>query len=349
MPGARINQVDRDRIIDAYIEGRDYIELADTLNINQRTAYRIVLAFKRSGRRNALRSGGAPPRKITYEMVEETIRFIELKPTATLEEMRSFLLEKFNIALSTTTIMRHLDGAMITLKAVRTVPFQWNSEDVKEARLIFANWMMATGVASQLVYTDECGFNIWTARNQGRSARGCRAVRMVEGQRGRNLTVCLAVSPQFGLVHHSIVNGGMTKETYGMFLSEVSALIGDDQQIVIIHDNAPSHRNCPFLNELHTVLPLPRYSPFLNITENAISCLKSAVKRQISSREVQIQFANGDAARQEGITLQELRLRILTEKIQQNINVITREKCAAWFGHSLTYIDRCRAKADITC
>ena len=186
MPGVRINEVDRDRIIDAYTAGRDYIELADTLAISQRTAYRIVLSFKRSGRRSALRSGGAPPRKMATEMMEEIVRFIEEKPTATLEEMRSVILDKFQTSLSTTTIMRHLDGAMITLKAVRTVPFQWNSPDVKEARLHFANWMMATGVASQLVYTDECGFNVWTARNQGRSARGCRAVRMVEGQRGRN-------------------------------------------------------------------------------------------------------------------------------------------------------------------
>jgi len=209
--------------------------------------------------------------------------------------------------------------------------------------------MASTGVASQLVYTDECGFNIWTARNLGRSARGSRAVRMVEGQRGRNLNVCLAVSSQFGLVHHCVVNGGMTKETYlPQFLSEVSALgLLNEDQMFIIHDNAPSHRDHPFFNELHTLLPLPRYSPFLNITENAISCLKSAAKRQISSPEVQTELANRDRARQEGITLQEQRLRILIEKVLNSLHMITREKCAAWFCHSLTYIDRCRATDDI--
>ena len=285
---------------------------------------------------------------MTPEMLEDVISFVETKPTAALEEMRSLLVAKYsNSSISTSTIRRYLDGAMITLKAIRTVPFQWNCDEVKEARCDYSNGMMTTGVRSKLVYIDECGYNVWTARNQGRSARGCRAVRLVEGQRGQNLTLCLAVSPQFGLVHQYFVTGGMTKESYALFLSEVSALL-QEEQLFIIHDNAPSHRDYPFLNELHTVKPLPRYSPFLNITKNAISCLKSAVKRQISSPEMQREFANRERARGEGITLQQLRLRGLKQAITDNLHVITRDKCSAWFGHSLTYMDRCRQKVDIT-
>lgn len=348
MPGQRISQVDRDRLINAYIEGRDYIELAENLNINIRSAYRIIRQFKTTNKRHALPSGGHAPRKITSEFSEELVNFVESKPTATLEEMRSFLMERHEgLSISTTTIMRHLDGALMTLKLCRTVPFQWNSQDVKTERREFAQWMMTTGVLSQLVYTDECGFNVWTARNHGRSAKGCRAVRMVDGQRGRNLTVCLAVSPQFGLVHFVTKQGGMTKEAYGLFLSEVSALLEEDQ-FVIIHDNAPCHREFPFLSSIHSLRPLPRYSPFLNITEMAISCVKSALKRRLSSPEIQTSFSDRERARAEGITLQQLRLNILKRLVEENVGVITREKCSNWFGHSLTYMDRCRDESDIT-
>ena len=109
------------------------------------------------------------------------------------------------------------------------------------------------------------------SQSRALSSRRERAVRMVDEQRGRNLTVCLAVSPQYGLVHHVFVEGGMTKETYSSFMSKVSALL-DENEVTVIQDNAPSHRDTPTFNEQH-VRSLPRYSPFLNITEMAIYVL----------------------------------------------------------------------------
>ena len=138
----------------------------------------------------------------------------------------------------------------------------------------------------------------------------------------------------------------MTKESYGYFLTEVSTLL-EEEEFVIIQDNAPCHREFPFLSDLHRVLPLPRYSPFLNITENSISCLKSAVKRRLACPEVQRTFSDRERARMQGITLQKLRLNILKGIIEENVDVITRDKCLRWYGHSLTYMDRCREQIDI--
>ena len=109
-------------------------------------------------------------------MVTALVDYIAMKPTATLERGNESLPMEQNqgINISTTTIMRHLDGKLITLKLTRTVPFEWNSEDVNNERHEYAQWMMNTGVVSNLVYTDECGFNVWTTRNQGRSVRGER-------------------------------------------------------------------------------------------------------------------------------------------------------------------------------
>ena len=85
MPRTRITQIDRDHLINAYEARRDYIELDDMLGVNERTAYNIVLVFKRTSRRHSLPSGAPPPRKMTSTMLDFIISVIEEKPTMTLE------------------------------------------------------------------------------------------------------------------------------------------------------------------------------------------------------------------------------------------------------------------------
>ena len=54
------------------------------------------------------------------------------------------------------------------------------------------------------VFIDECGYNIWTARNDHRRERqDMRAYRKVCDQRGWDVTVALSVSPVNGLMFHS--------------------------------------------------------------------------------------------------------------------------------------------------
>ena len=90
---------------------------------------------------------------------------------------------------------------------------------------------------------DECGYNIWTARSQGRAIRGERAYRQVCGQRGRNLTVALAISPTAGLVFHSAIIGGMNAQRFADFLTQTRLHLDPDEQVVFIYDGAPAHHN----------------------------------------------------------------------------------------------------------
>ena len=70
------------------------------------------------------------------------------------------------------------------------------------------------------VFIDECGCNIWTARNHGRARQGERAYRQVCDQRGRNVTVALAVSPVDNLVFHSTYIDGMNARRFNDFLAQ---------------------------------------------------------------------------------------------------------------------------------
>ena len=93
---------------------------------------------------------------------------------------------------------------------------------------------MGDGLRQHKVFVDEFGVNVWTARSKGRAPIGARAVRIVEGQRGSNVTICLAISPQFGLVHSSISPQAMTQERFGEFLLELAELMRftDDNYVV---------------------------------------------------------------------------------------------------------------------
>ena len=157
------------------------------------------------------------------------------------------------------TIARTLEGMLFTLKLARPLPADRNRPDVM-AHAVFHHW----------VFTDECGFNIWTSRSQGRALRGERAYRQVCGQRGRNVTVRLAVSATNGLVFHSAMIGGMNRQRFSELLAQTRENLDPEEDVIFIYDEAPAHNN-PTNPADHTELKkLPPYSPFLNIVEQAI-------------------------------------------------------------------------------
>ena len=144
----------------------------------------------------------------------------------------------------------------------------------------YANWFMTQGVINDCIFIDKCGYNIWTARSYGRARVGERAYRQVSGQRGKNVTICLAVSPTNGLVYHTARIGGMNRQLFNDLLGEVGRRVNPDNQTFLVFDNAPAYRNadCPRGRIKIKMLP-PPHSPFLNIVEQAISALKAAIQK----------------------------------------------------------------------
>ena len=289
----KIQQVDRDRLINCFNNDRDWISLAEELAIKRQTARSIIINYKNNGHRKPLQKGGNRPKSLTTEMVDFCVNVIEDKCTTTLNELRIKLLARYPNwrQCSTQTISNALNGKLITLKLCREVPVEWNTTRTKEQRCAYAQWMNNEGLQKQLVFIDEMGANIWTSRSQGRPLRGQRAVRIVQGQRGQNLTVCLAVSPIWGLVHKIFLRGGMKQEKFGEFLTELSTLLHDEQRVFIM-DNARCHFNEPTLNDGHAIKKLPPYSPFLNMTERAISSVKASLKASLAESVILEELGN---------------------------------------------------------
>ena len=74
--------------------------------------------------------------------------------------------------ISRTSIARTCTKMLFSLKRLHVSLADRNRDDVKRARKEYARWHLEEGqLASQLVFIDESGFNLWTQR-----ARGCSRI-----------------------------------------------------------------------------------------------------------------------------------------------------------------------------
>ena len=189
------------------------------------------------------------------------------------------------------------------------------------------------------MFLDECGYNIWTARSHGRAWQGQRAYRQVCGQGGRNLTVTMAISRIHGLVFSSAFAGGMNAALFDNFMTQARINLDPEEPVIFVYDGAPAHRN-PTVPVLYTALKmLPPYSPFLNIMEQAISCLRP--KADISRPQSQRRMDGRDEARVRGIPLGEFRTHQLHEALQRHFDTITAAKSTQWYCFMQTYLPKC--------
>ena len=68
------------------------------------------------------------------------------------------------------------------------------------------------------------------------------------------------------------------------FLAQTRQNLDPDEEVILIYNGAPAHRN-PVIPAANTELELlTAYSPFRNIVEQAISSLKAAIKGDIEAR-----------------------------------------------------------------
>ena len=79
------------------------------------------------------------------------------------------------------------------MKKLCDAPAKINSQRTKNVRCDFGQWLLQNGVQrEELLFIDEAGINLYVVRTRGRARVGERAVRVVNGRRGPNLTLCFA-------------------------------------------------------------------------------------------------------------------------------------------------------------
>ena len=152
-------------------------------------------------------------------------------PVLTLDAINTTLRERLpqKSHVHSRTIAKILDGMLYTVKLVRRCPAQRNRPDVIQSRPQYAAWFLEEAICNQVVFVHECGHvdSIY-GRPEGRALRGERAYRQIVGQKGNNITITLAVSSTFGLIHHSIHIGGTNQARFQTFLQECAGNVPEN-------------------------------------------------------------------------------------------------------------------------
>lgn len=127
----KYSQVDRSRIVNAAREGRNWKALCESLQINQKTAWRWIAndQVEPKSKKNTTTTAA-----LRETQIEEVIEFIEGDCSVTLEQMKEFILRTFQVNLHVSTIARYLHGRAFSYKGVHYQPESMNSPEKKELR-----------------------------------------------------------------------------------------------------------------------------------------------------------------------------------------------------------------------
>ena len=125
----------------------------------------------------------------------------------------------------------------------------------------------------------------------------------------------------------------------------------NNEPVFIIHDGARPHLNVTILQQHRqqfNIVTQPPYSRFFNPVEQAHSCFKAAVGRELCNPQIQNQLIDTAGERgQLGLTAEAWRSRILLRIANQAINEVTRQKCANWCRRVEHYIPPSLGRHDI--
>ncbi|GFN78324.1 cub and sushi domain-containing protein 1 [Plakobranchus ocellatus] len=187
------------KILEQHLQGR-YVQCRN-IYINISSWVKLKRRLKRTDNKRVEQNhgqierprGGHRHAKVTDAVVRAVV---EEHPDFTIRNINRELRTRLpqSPAISQITISGILDGLLVTTKKLEDAPAERNSDRAKQQRHAYATWLMHEVQETEFIFIDEAGINIWTKRTRGRAVRGRRAVRVVQGRRGPNLTMTFAVS-----------------------------------------------------------------------------------------------------------------------------------------------------------
>jgi len=348
---------DRGRILEAAAKGEDWVALCSTLGVKYSTAYSWVrsgryatvfvsffnfsLIIIYSCRSTVKKRGGAKPKKLDANTVEEVLNWIGNDCTITLKAIQEKLFTEHNLRIGVSTISNYLENELVTFKQVHKISANMNSAGNKAARKEYLTALSEyTRTGKTIIWIDETNFNLFCRRTHGRSLAGTRAVINLPASRGPNVHVIGAISAG-NIISFTVKRGSFTANEANTWLQDVLSSLSRfnilASETVVVADNAPCHSrlNVEASNHGALILKLGPYSPMLNPVETLWSKLKAHVKSNLSVPSVS------------GTALGEQRLQYLESAINNGIATLTNDDCARAAHHTTTFYPKVNALEDI--
>lgn len=258
---------------------------ARIFGIKPSTAHAIVRRFELTGSMTPAKRGGSREKKLTPAATQVILDWVDNRPDMTLQAISTKLQHELQIYLSKKTIATALTKAGFTFKLSRAIPYSRNSPDVIAARRQYAQtFHHETPLDSRsIIWIDETGFNLHLRRRHGRAPAGLRANLTVPNNRGRNISICGAMSEE-GFLAHKVHFGAFNAVLFCEFLRSLFQTLQDSGRTGcrIILDNVRFHHSALVLDCVqqagHFIHFLPPYSPMLNPIESLFGKWKTAIR-----------------------------------------------------------------------
>lgn len=290
----KVTADDAESIYTVYLNNPEEAKnLAASKGYSERTYYNII---SKRGQISGKYKHPPHAKKWNDDQIAVSVRIVEENPLLTLDEIEKRCENQGNAQISLSTLQSYLRLELFTLKEVDYQAAARNTEENKERRVEFVNYI-ESHANKTFIYIDEVGFSIGTRRTRARSKRGTRVVRQVPCLQSPNVSVCAAIDAHHGILHYKPVNGSYTAAEFRIFISELIHKVTEAGIInpVFIFDNCRIHAAADldsmpeFLGTPENPQPfeyrfLPPYSPNLNPIENVFSQIKSHFKALIATR-----------------------------------------------------------------
>ncbi|XP_019213039.2 uncharacterized protein LOC109201840 [Oreochromis niloticus] len=315
-------------------------------NIGRTTVSSIIQTFRRENRIVRQPRGGGRGPLFTPQQEEAICAMVIANNAIKLREIQSAVIENYTVfgnieSVSISTIDKVLKKNEIHMKQLYKVPFERNSDRVKEIRHQYVQRVLELEARETLhtfIYVDEAGFNLAKGRRRGRNRIGQRATTEVPGQRGGNITMCAAISDNGVLTHIPLLGPYNTQHLLTFLDTLYRDLVPENERgggqlskYVVVWDNVRFHhshqvREWFAAHDRILVEYLPPYSPFLNPIEEFFSAWRWKVYDRHPHEQMAL-LAAMDAA----------------------CDDITAGSCRGWIRHSRRYFPRCIARDNICC
>jgi transposase len=255
-------------------------EIAGAASCSSRSVYAIKSNIQCFGATKAPSNGGGRPRSVTPPMLDALCEHLLEKPGLCQDEMVLFLLDEFNIQVSTFSIGRALRSIGWTKKTIRRVAKGRNA-DLRDLYL----HNTADFRSYHYVFVDESGCDKRIGfRRTGWSPLGVTPVQVAQFQREQRYQILPAYT-QDGVILARVFRGSTDGAVFEEFIEQLLPLCGKwpEPKSVLVMDNASFHHTERIEQMCHDagvkLVYLPPYSPDLNPIEEFFAELKAFIRR----------------------------------------------------------------------
>jgi len=236
-------------------------------------AHTIMKKADATGPSTNNRWGGARSKKMTQEALDALSEWVHERPDITLRGVCDKLQREHSISVSQQTVSKALTHIGFTVKLIRATPLSRNCPSTIQARREYSQRFLADAPVDcrDVIWVDKTGFNLHLRRKYGRAQKGNRATISVANSRGKNISICVAMSAE-GFLCDRINPGSYNAEIFFQFLKELFQHLCQQgrNSCWVIMDNARFH-HCAIIHDCarrygHSLIYLPPYSPRISCT-----------------------------------------------------------------------------------